>query len=215
MPTQRACQLIMMYSKRTFPSELALMWAISGGEYSRALFDLSNRLSYVGCREEALQAILEAVDLRRSLAAGHPATMQSLDHLSIRLSDLGRREHALEAILEAVGLRRHFAADCRVQCGSCIFPGKSLQPSVEPWIPRGCTGGTEFASATCSRPPYIQSSTNLQPGSRKLTQQFLQLSVASQTSRACSGGHSGGGASPSATCSRLPCRLQCGSRNVT
>jgi len=120
MPTQRACQLIMMYSKKTFPSELALMLAISGGEYSRALFDLSTHLSDVRCREHC-RPILEAV-----ICAGHVQVSLHLQcsHSIISPSVcqiLGRREHALEAI------RRQWSPSstcsrppCRVQCGAVL-----------------------------------------------------------------------------------------------
>src|ERR1700683_4231225 len=84
--------------------------AISSMEYSRAIRDISNRLSYLGRREDALEAILEAVDLLRRLVADYPATFtRSLNYLSLCLGNLGRREDALEANLEAVHLCRRLA----------------------------------------------------------------------------------------------------------
>jgi len=67
--------------------------AISDIEYSNATHRISNRLSYLGRREDALEAILEAVDLRRRLAADHPAAFNadlalSLTNLSLSLSAL-------------------------------------------------------------------------------------------------------------------------------
>ena len=69
--------------------------AISSMEYSRAIYGISIRLSYLGRREDALEAILEAVDLRRRLVADHPATFnayiaRSLNSLALCLSKLGR-----------------------------------------------------------------------------------------------------------------------------
>ena len=105
-----------MCSQRTFPSESALRMAISGIECSTAIHKISNRLSYLGRREDALEASLESVDLRRRLAADRPATFntdlaKSLNSLSHCLSDLGRRGDALAAILEAVDLYQRLAGD--------------------------------------------------------------------------------------------------------
>ncbi len=79
------------------------------------LNNLSVRLADLGRREAALQAIEEAVTIRRSLAAARPDAFlpdlaASLNNLSNRLSDLGRREAALQAIEEAVTIRRSLAA---------------------------------------------------------------------------------------------------------
>ena len=77
--------------------------------------NLSNRLSEVGDREGALEAIREAVGIYRGLAAGNLAAFNpdlagSLNNLSLRLSDVGDRGGALEAIREAVGIYRGLAA---------------------------------------------------------------------------------------------------------
>ena len=84
--------------------------------YSGQLNNLSNRLSGLGLREEALAAVREAVDLHRRLAAGRPDAFRpdlamSLNNLSNHLSGLGLREEALAAVREAVDLRRGLAAD--------------------------------------------------------------------------------------------------------
>jgi hypothetical protein len=60
-------------------------------------------------REDAIDVILEAVELRRQLARECSAVYDtdlvvSLDGLCNRLSKLGRREDDLDAILEAVKL---------------------------------------------------------------------------------------------------------------
>jgi tetratricopeptide (TPR) repeat protein len=80
-----------------------------------ALNNLSNRLSALGQRENALAAVQEAVDLYRALAAARSNAFtadlaSALHNLSNRLSDLGQRENALAAGQEAVALRRTLAA---------------------------------------------------------------------------------------------------------
>jgi tetratricopeptide (TPR) repeat protein len=73
-----------------------------------SLNNLSAHLSDLGRQEEALQAIQEAVEFYRRLAADRPAAFNpdlamSLNNLSNCLSDLGcREEEALQAIQEAV-----------------------------------------------------------------------------------------------------------------
>jgi tetratricopeptide (TPR) repeat protein len=72
-----------------------------------SLNNLSNRLSDLGRREEALKAIEEAVAIYGGLAEVRPDAFRpnlavSLNNLSNRLSDLGRREEALEAVKEAI-----------------------------------------------------------------------------------------------------------------
>lgn len=79
-----------------------------------ALNNLSNRLSALGRREEALTASEEAVALRRSLADTRPDAFlpdlaSALNNLSNFLSALGRREEALTAIEKAVALYRSLA----------------------------------------------------------------------------------------------------------
>ena len=85
-------------------------------EVSRWSNNLSNHLSALGRREEALAAIQEAVAIYRSLAAARPEAFRpdlasSLNNLSTCLSDFGRREEALAAIEEAVAIRRVLATD--------------------------------------------------------------------------------------------------------
>ena len=74
-----------------------------------ALNNLSNHLSDLGRREEALAAVGECVGLRRLLAelrpdAFTPDLAEALNNLSNRLFGLGRREEALAAVEECVGL---------------------------------------------------------------------------------------------------------------
>jgi tetratricopeptide (TPR) repeat protein len=81
-----------------------------------SLNNLSTRLSGLGRREAALQAIEEAVSIRRTLSAARPDAFLpdlagSLNNLSNCLSRLGRREAALQAIEEAVSIRRTLSAD--------------------------------------------------------------------------------------------------------
>lgn len=79
------------------------------------LNNLSNRLSDLGRREDALAAIEGAVEAYRILAAARPDAVRpnlavALTNLSNCLSALGRREEALAAIQEAVAIRRDLAA---------------------------------------------------------------------------------------------------------
>jgi tetratricopeptide (TPR) repeat protein len=80
-----------------------------------SLNNLSNRLSDLGRREEALAAIEESVEIRRPLAAANPTAYApnlagALNNLSNCLSELGRREEALAAIEESVEAYRPLAA---------------------------------------------------------------------------------------------------------
>jgi len=75
---------------------------------------ISNLLSDLGRREEALQAASEAVDIHRGLAKARPdaflpALAGSLHNLGNKLSALGRREEALQVTSEAVDIRRGLA----------------------------------------------------------------------------------------------------------
>jgi tetratricopeptide (TPR) repeat protein len=76
-----------------------------------ALDNLSHCLSYLGHREEALVAIEEAVEIRRSLASDRPAVFNavlasSLVSLSRRLWDLRRWKEAVAALQQAAEIRR-------------------------------------------------------------------------------------------------------------
>ena len=78
--------------------------------------NLSNRLSDVGDREGALEAVREAVGIYRglaeeNLAAFNPDLAASLNNLSVMLSEVGDREGALEAIREAVEIYRGLAEE--------------------------------------------------------------------------------------------------------
>ncbi|KAF7973902.1 hypothetical protein HWV62_14048 [Athelia sp. TMB] len=84
---------------------------------ARVLCSLAKRLSYVGRFEEGLQAVQDAVDLYRSLAAEsadpslfHPSLAWTLNDKSIRLSHLARRDEALAACQESLELYRDLAA---------------------------------------------------------------------------------------------------------
>ena len=78
------------------------------------LIHLSNWLSRLGRREQALAAIEEAVAAYRQLAGARPdaflpALAASLNNQSLHLAELGRREQALAAIEEAVAAYRQLA----------------------------------------------------------------------------------------------------------
>ncbi|MFI0412337.1 tetratricopeptide repeat protein [Actinomadura sp. 3N508] len=75
---------------------------------------LAVALGQLGRREEALEAVTEAVSVYRTLAQERPDAFlsnlaSSLNNQSNHLSDLGRWEEALEAITEAVQIRRQLA----------------------------------------------------------------------------------------------------------
>ncbi|MDG4766159.1 tetratricopeptide repeat protein [Solwaraspora sp. WMMD406] len=80
---------------------------------ARLLGSLGNRLSEAGRWEEALDATVGAVTIRRRLAQANPAhepnLAKSLNNLGIRLSNLGRQKGALNATVEAVTIRRRLA----------------------------------------------------------------------------------------------------------
>ena len=83
-------------------------------ERARLLNNLSNHLSDLGRREEALEACQEAVGHYRKLADARPEAFlpdlaMALSNLSECLSALGRREEAFEACQEAVDLLFPFA----------------------------------------------------------------------------------------------------------
>src|ERR1700729_3056887 len=111
------CEQLMLISlKGTFPTEPEMLPLMSGYSYSQILVNLCYRFVYMDRLEHALEAIRDAVDLLRQLAAERPDTFNpdlagSLNDLSFRLSDLGHRERALEVIQEAVDLQRKLAAD--------------------------------------------------------------------------------------------------------
>ena len=87
---------------------------MKAAERAAYMNNLSNRLSEVGDRGGALEAIREAVGIRRGLAEGNPAAFtpdlaSSLNNLAARLAEVGDRGGALEAIREAVGIYRGLA----------------------------------------------------------------------------------------------------------
>jgi hypothetical protein len=80
------------------------------------LNNLSSRLHEAGDGVGALEAIREAVEIRRRLAEDDPARFAadlalSLNNLSNRLSDAGDGANALTAICEAVNIQRPLAQD--------------------------------------------------------------------------------------------------------
>jgi tetratricopeptide (TPR) repeat protein len=84
-------------------------------KHGQNLIHLSNWLSRLGRREEALAAIEEALTAYRQLATARPDAFlpdlaTSLNNQSVFLAHLGRREEALAAIEEAVTIRRQLAA---------------------------------------------------------------------------------------------------------
>ena len=78
--------------------------------------NLSIRLSEVGDRGGALEAVRGAVEIYRGLAeedpgAFSPVLAMSLNNLSNRLSEVGDREDVLKAVREAVGIYRGLAEE--------------------------------------------------------------------------------------------------------
>ncbi|MFJ3673831.1 tetratricopeptide repeat protein, partial [Streptomyces sp. NPDC090106] len=83
-------------------------------DLAMSLNNLSVRLGELGSREEALEAISEAVVVYRRLAEQRPDAFlpnlaSSLNNLSVDLGELGSREKALEASAEAVTIQRRLA----------------------------------------------------------------------------------------------------------
>jgi tetratricopeptide (TPR) repeat protein len=79
------------------------MTRLSNAKLAHSLQDLSVRLSYMDRREEALEAIQDAVTQARSNGEAPSLPLAGLLHdLSQRLSDLGFREEALETIQQGV-----------------------------------------------------------------------------------------------------------------
>ena len=79
-----------------------------------ALNSLGVSLRELGRHQQALDAVQEALRLRRDLTTQNPARhtpdlAQSLNGLGASLRDLGRHQQALDAFEEAVGLRRDLA----------------------------------------------------------------------------------------------------------
>lgn len=84
--------------------------AADHGQRAGRLVSLSNHLSALGRREEALAAVEEAVTIRRELAQARPRIFlhrlaASLDNLAARLSALGRNVEAEQAREEATRIR--------------------------------------------------------------------------------------------------------------
>ncbi|WP_340686379.1 tetratricopeptide repeat protein [Amycolatopsis coloradensis] len=80
---------------------------LDGARLAKSLHNFAVRLGALGRHEAGLEAITEAIEIRRQLAEQRPNAFlpdlaASLHNLAIRLGDLGRREEALEAITEAV-----------------------------------------------------------------------------------------------------------------
>ncbi|KDQ16583.1 hypothetical protein BOTBODRAFT_253016, partial [Botryobasidium botryosum FD-172 SS1] len=112
--TFRGFRHVRTWIQTTFPEDISLTNDELDSHFESALANISNRLSYMDRREEALLAIQEAVVLRRQLAKDHLIDSNlagSLINLSNRLSDLGQREEALAAIQESVVLYRQLTKD--------------------------------------------------------------------------------------------------------
>ncbi|KDQ10761.1 hypothetical protein BOTBODRAFT_473159 [Botryobasidium botryosum FD-172 SS1] len=112
----RGFQRVRTWIQSTLHEDIGLMDGEFDSRLGDALVDISERLSYMDRREEALLAIQEAVALYRQLANDRPAAFNpdlamSLNNLSVRLSDLGQREDAFTADKEAVTLYRQLAND--------------------------------------------------------------------------------------------------------
>ena len=76
-----------------------------------SLQNLADRLSDLGRRPQALEAMQRAVEIRQELAAEQPETFNSdlassLQKLADRLADLGCLGDALDVIQKAVQIRR-------------------------------------------------------------------------------------------------------------
>ena len=98
-------------------------------DLASALSNLSVALGELGRREEALDAIQEAVEIRRGLVTAEgsalaPDLASALNNLSVALGELGRREEALDAIEEAAATYRDLAT------GSPAMFGDDLAASL-------------------------------------------------------------------------------------
>src|ERR1700722_11927995 len=103
-------------NQTTAANEPDLLASTSDDHLAKSLLRLSDRLRYMGHREDTLRAIQEAVELYRQLAADCPEAYSPdlatpLNTLSVYLSDMGLWEDALQAIQEAVKIRQWLAAD--------------------------------------------------------------------------------------------------------
>ncbi|KDQ10764.1 hypothetical protein BOTBODRAFT_473217 [Botryobasidium botryosum FD-172 SS1] len=112
----RGFQRVRTWIQSAFHGDISLMDNELNSRLGIALANISERLSYMDRREEALLAIQEAVVLYRQLVRGHPDGFSSdlassLLDLSNRLSELGQREDALLAIREAVAMHQQLAKD--------------------------------------------------------------------------------------------------------
>ncbi|KDQ11780.1 hypothetical protein BOTBODRAFT_446253 [Botryobasidium botryosum FD-172 SS1] len=112
----KGSQHVRTWIQSVFTEDIGFMSDKLNSRLARALVNISDRLSYMDRREEALSAIQEAVELCRRPIEGEPTSFtsnlaHSLHKLSIRLSGVGCREDALAAIREAVDLRRQLAQD--------------------------------------------------------------------------------------------------------
>ncbi|KDQ13880.1 hypothetical protein BOTBODRAFT_362797 [Botryobasidium botryosum FD-172 SS1] len=112
--TFKGFQQVRAWIQSTFPEDIDLVDDEFNGRLGSALFNLSDRLSYMDRREEALLAIQEAVMICRQLTEDRPAIFgpdlaRCLNNLSHRLTDLGNRDGAFTAIQESVALFRQFA----------------------------------------------------------------------------------------------------------
>ena len=96
------------------------------------LDNLSLHLADIGHQEDSLQAIWEAVNIRRRLAADNPAAF-NLDlalSLSLRLSDMVCPDDAFEAIHQAVHLYQQLAADCPVAFNSYLQDAVEIRKRI-------------------------------------------------------------------------------------
>ncbi|WP_308198370.1 tetratricopeptide repeat protein [Actinomadura terrae] len=83
-------------------------------DLATSLNNLAVRLGDLGRQEEGLEAIIEAVQIRRRLVEQRPDSFlpdlaMSLNNLAIRFGAMGRREEGLEVVGEAVQIRRRLA----------------------------------------------------------------------------------------------------------
>ena len=119
-------------NQTTAANEPDLLASTSDDYLAKSLWRLSDRLRYMGRREDTLMVMQEPVELYRQLAADCPEACNpdlavSLDNLSAFPSD---REDALRAIQEAVEIHRRLAADRPATFTQILSSPSGTSPSV-------------------------------------------------------------------------------------
>jgi len=119
-------------NQTTAANEPDLLASTSDDYLAKSLWRLSDRLRYMGRREDTLMVMQEPVELYRQLAADCPEACNpdlavSLNNLSAFPSD---REDALRAIQEAVEIHRRLAADRPATFTQILSSPSGTSPSV-------------------------------------------------------------------------------------